>query len=134
MHFGCVDPGGVPFARLDAQGVPKGYFYTNSLDSIAADFATLRERNLGLQLAIFEPHYLRIVLAFHAAGKLPEGAVLNFYFSGAHGVFGPNSMPGWLSSNAMSIGRPLLCSVLRRRLLAVVGHESSGNFLAGAVT
>jgi uncharacterized protein (DUF849 family) len=93
MHFGCVDPGGVPFARLDAEGVPRGYFYTNSLNSIAADFATLCERNLGVQLAVFEPHYLRIVLAFHAAGKLPDGAVLNFYFSGAHGVFGPNSMP-----------------------------------------
>lgn len=93
MHFGCVDPGGVPFARLDEQGVPKGYFYTNSLDSIAADFATLRARNLGVQLAVFEPHYLRIVLAFYAVGKLPEGAVLNLYFSGAHGVFGPNSMP-----------------------------------------
>lgn len=93
MHFGCVDPGGVPFARLDAQGIPKGYFYTNSLESIAADFATLRERNLGVQLAIFEPHYLRIVLAFHAAGMLPDGAVINLYFSGAHGVFGPNSMP-----------------------------------------
>jgi 3-keto-5-aminohexanoate cleavage enzyme len=93
MHFGCVDPGGVPFARLDGEGVPRGYFYTNSLDSIAADFAALRERNLGVQLAIFEPHYLRIVLAFHAAGKLPDGAVLNLYFSGAHGVFGLNSMP-----------------------------------------
>lgn len=93
MHFGCVDPGGVPFARLDPKGIPKGYFYTNSLDSIADDFAALRERNLGVQLAIFEPHYLRIVLAFHAAGALPEGAVINLYFSGAHGVFGPNSMP-----------------------------------------
>jgi 3-keto-5-aminohexanoate cleavage enzyme len=93
MHFGCVDPGGVPFARLDPHGIPKGYFYTNSLDSIAADFATLRERRLGVQLAIFEPHYLRIVLAFHAAGALPDGAVINLYFSGAHGVFGPNSMP-----------------------------------------
>lgn len=93
MHFGCVDPGGVPFARLDEAGVPRGYFYTNSLDSIAADFATLRARNLGVQLAVFEPHYLRIVLAFHAAGALPQGAVLNLYFSGTHGVFGPNSMP-----------------------------------------
>ncbi|MCB2048181.1 MAG: 3-keto-5-aminohexanoate cleavage protein [Novosphingobium sp.] len=93
MHFGCVDPGGVPFARLDAQGIPKGYFYTNSLDSISADFTALRERKLGVQLAIFEPHYLRIVLAFQAAGALPDGAVLNLYFSGRHGVFGPNSMP-----------------------------------------
>jgi uncharacterized protein (DUF849 family) len=48
---------------------------------------------LGVQLAVFEPHYLRIVLAFQAAGKLPDGAVLNLYFCGAHGVFGPNSMP-----------------------------------------
>jgi 3-keto-5-aminohexanoate cleavage enzyme len=93
MHFGCVDPGGVPFAMLDDEGVPRGYFYTNSLDSIAADFATLRARNLGVQLAVFEPHYLRIVIAFHAAGLLPRGAVLNLYFSGVHGVFGPNSMP-----------------------------------------
>ncbi len=93
MHFGCVDPGGVPFAQLDAGGLPRGYFYTNSLDSIGADFATLKARGLGVQLAVFEPHYLRIVLAFHAAGALPEGAVFNLYFSGDNGVFGPRSMP-----------------------------------------
>ncbi len=93
MEFGCVDPGGVPFARLDDQGLPGGYYYANSLDSIRADFATLRARRLGVQLAVFEPHYLRIVMACHAAGALPEGAVINLYFGGPHGVFGPNSMP-----------------------------------------
>ncbi|MBV1917172.1 MAG: 3-keto-5-aminohexanoate cleavage protein [Sphingomonadaceae bacterium] len=93
MEFGCVDPGGVPIAKLDEEGLPAGYYYANSLDSIRADFAVFRERALGVQLAIFEPHYLRIVCAFHAAGALPEGAVINLYFSGPHGVFGANSMP-----------------------------------------
>lgn len=103
MEFGCVDPGGVPFAKLDDEGLPTGYYYANSLDSIRADFAALRARRLGVHLAIFEPHYIRIVLAFHAAGALPEGAVLNFYFGGPHGVFGSRSMPFGLKPTEASL-------------------------------
>ena len=103
MEFGCVDPGGVPFAKLDEHGLPFGRYYANSLDSIRADLATLAARGLGVQLAIFEPHYLRIVMAFHAAGALPEGAVINLYFSGPHGVFGAHSLPFGLPPTAVSL-------------------------------
>ncbi|MCB2048182.1 MAG: 3-keto-5-aminohexanoate cleavage protein [Novosphingobium sp.] len=93
IEFGCVDPGTVPFANLDEEGLPVGRYYANSLESIRADFATFKARGIGPQLAIYEPHYLRIVLAFHAAGALPEGTVLNFYFGGDYGLGGVRSMP-----------------------------------------
>jgi len=93
LEFGCVDPGSVPFVLLDKPGGPAGKYYANSLDSIRSDFALFKERGIGPQLAIYEPHYLRIALAFHAAGLLPQGAVLNFYFGGDYGLFGEHSMP-----------------------------------------
>jgi uncharacterized protein (DUF849 family) len=36
---------------------------------------------------------LRTTLAFHRAGKLPRGSILNFYFGGDFGLF-PNQRPG----------------------------------------
>jgi 3-keto-5-aminohexanoate cleavage enzyme len=103
IEFGCVDPGTVPFANLDDEGLPVGWYYANSLESIRADFATFTARGIGPQLAIYEPHYLRIVLAFHAAGALPEGTVLNFYFCGDYGLGGARSMPFGLRPTEASL-------------------------------
>lgn len=101
--FGCVDPGTVPFASLDDENLPVGRYYANSLESIRADFATFKARRIGPQLAIYEPHYLRIVLAFHAAGALPEGTVLNFYFCGDYGLGGERTMPFGLRPTEASL-------------------------------
>lgn len=103
IEFGCVDPGSVAFAALDDEGVPVGKYYSNSLESIRADFAAFSERGIGPALAIYEPHYLRIALAFHNAGKLPKGSVLNFYFGGDYGLFGPRSMPFGLRPTEASL-------------------------------
>jgi uncharacterized protein (DUF849 family) len=103
IEFGCVDPGTVPFANLDDEGLPVGRYYANSLESIRADFAAFTERKIGPQLAIYEPHYLRIVLAFHKAGKLPEGTVCNFYFGGDYGLGGERSMPFGLRPTEASL-------------------------------
>jgi len=103
IEFGCVDPGTVPFANLDDEGLPVGRYYANSLESIRADFAAVTERKIGPQLAIYEPHYLRIVLAFHRAGKLPEGTVCNFYFGGDYGLGGERSMPFGLRPTEASL-------------------------------
>lgn len=103
IEFGCVDPGSVAFAKLDDEGVPVGYYYANSLESIRSDFAAFTERKIGPALAIYEPHYLRIALAFHNAGKLPPGAVLNFYFGGDYGLGGTNSMPFGLRPTEASL-------------------------------
>jgi uncharacterized protein (DUF849 family) len=103
IEFGCVDPGTVPFANLDDEGLPVGRYYANSLESIRADFATFKARGIGPQLAIYEPHYLRIVLTFHAAGALPEGTVLNFYFGGDYGLGGVRLMPFGLRPTEASL-------------------------------
>lgn len=86
IEFACCDPGSVGFSELDSQGVPMGGYYTNSYEKIRSNFAQLAARRLGPQMAIYEPGYLRTVLAYHAAGTLPAGAVVNFYFGGPYGL------------------------------------------------
>ena len=92
LEFACVDPGAVAVARLDSDGLPSGRYYANSFEQIRAAFAQLEERRLGAQIAIYEPAYLRITLAYHHAGRLPPGSVINFYFGGPYGLLGQNSL------------------------------------------
>ena len=86
LEFACCDPGSVGFATVDAEGIPMGGYYTNSYEQIRANFAQLAAWKLGPQIAIYEPGYLRTVLAYHAAGTLPQGAVVNLYFGGPYGL------------------------------------------------
>ena len=86
LEFACCDPGSVGFSSLDADGIPMGGYYTNSYEQIRANFEQLAARRLGPQMAIYEPGYLRTVLAYHAAGTLPPGAVANLYFGGPYGL------------------------------------------------
>jgi 3-keto-5-aminohexanoate cleavage enzyme len=98
LAFGCIDPGAVPFGRLDEQGLPVGFIYSTGFDEIRAAFAMFSRRRLGVQIAIYEPNFLRTTLAYHAAGKLPEGTVVNLYFGGPHGAGG--------GAQGMSFGLP----------------------------
>ena len=86
LEFACCDPGSVGFSQLDSAGMPMGGYYTNSYEQIRSNFAQLSARRIGPQIAIYEPGYLRTVLAYHAAGTLPAGAVLNLYFGGTYGL------------------------------------------------
>ena len=98
LAFGCIDPGTVPFGRLDDEGLPVGFIYSTSFDEIRAAFAMFAQRRLGVQLAIYEPNFLRTTLAYHAAGKLPQGTVVNLYFGGTNGAGG--------GARGMSFGLP----------------------------
>ena len=104
LEFGCVDPGGVPIARLDEEGLPRGFYYASSFDQIRSAFAQMEARKLGVQLAIYEPSYLRVALAYHKAGRLPEGAVVNFYFGGPYGAFSKDGMPFGLPPTRAALG------------------------------
>ena len=86
LEYACCDPGSVGFSDLDADGIPVGGYYTNSYEQIRSNFAQLAARKLGPQIAIYEPGYLRTVLAYHRAGTLPPGAVINLYFGGPYGL------------------------------------------------
>jgi len=60
--------------------------YANSFDAIARAFEICHEARLGPSLAIYEPGFLRAVLAYHRAGRLPRGAMVKLYFGGPYGV------------------------------------------------
>lgn len=92
LHFGIVDCGSVPFMTISEDGEVEGSYYQNSFDQIRQAFAFHRERNLGVQVSVFEPQFLRIVLAYQRAGNLPQGTVVNFYFGGGDGAV-QGSMP-----------------------------------------
>jgi uncharacterized protein (DUF849 family) len=60
--------------------------------AIGLEYACVDPGTVGIA-KLDEPGYLRTVIAYHAAGKLPAGAVVNFYFGGPHGVVPPGGLP-----------------------------------------
>jgi uncharacterized protein (DUF849 family) len=68
--------------------------YSNSFDAIAANFEVHRAERLGPSLAIYEPGFLRTVMVWWRAGRLPEGAMVKLYFSTEEGLLGaPFGLP-----------------------------------------
>src|SRR5579871_4522715 len=95
LRLGLMDPGSVNLGRADADGVPSGgIVYANSYETIARAFDICRSQRLGPSLAIYEPGFLRTALAYWRAGRLPQGAMVKFYFSTEHGLTGaPFGLP-----------------------------------------
>jgi uncharacterized protein (DUF849 family) len=95
VRAGFVDTGSVNLGGTGADGLPvePGYVYANDFADIAYKMRVCRDRGLGPSIAVFEPGFLRVVLAYHAAGALPRGALVKFYFS-AGGYLGGGA-PLW---------------------------------------
>ncbi|MGE0387063.1 MAG: 3-keto-5-aminohexanoate cleavage protein [Gammaproteobacteria bacterium] len=83
MRMGVLDPGSTNIAGTGADGLPgaRQFVYTNSYADIAYTVAELERLRLGPSIAIYEPGWLRVTLAYHRAGKLPAGAFVKLYFS-----------------------------------------------------
>lgn len=88
LRIGVVDPGSTNLGRPGADGLPTGVVYNNSYDDIRSSFGFCERLRLGPAMAIFEPGFMRTVLAYHQAGKIPQGAMVKFYFGGELGLFG----------------------------------------------
>src|SRR5205085_8969557 len=56
--------------------------YVNSFHNIRYKMATCAERRLGPSIAIYEPGFLRVALAYYRAGRMPAGAIIKLYFGG----------------------------------------------------
>jgi uncharacterized protein (DUF849 family) len=95
IRAGFVDTGSVNLGGTGADGLPlePGYVYTNTFADVAYKMRVCRERGLGPSIAVFEPGFLRVVLAYHAAGHLPAGTLVKFYFS--EGGYLGGSAPLW---------------------------------------
>jgi uncharacterized protein (DUF849 family) len=94
LRMSLSDPGSVNLGgRVD--GLPSGGFvYANSFDRIRHQLALCDEHRLGPSIAIYEPGFLRVVLAYHEAGRLPAGAFVKLYLGADRGLAGaPFGLP-----------------------------------------
>ena len=78
-----VDTGSVNLGGTGRDGLPPAsdYVYTNTFSDIAYKIAVCERLGLGPSIAVFEPGFLRVVVAYQRAGRLPRGALVKFYFS-----------------------------------------------------
>lgn len=85
LGMALVDPGSTNVGLADAEGLPQpvDLVYWNTYRDVRYMFAWCEREGIGASISIFEPGFLRVVLAYHAAGRLPRGAFVKLYF-GAH--------------------------------------------------
>jgi uncharacterized protein (DUF849 family) len=148
LRMGVSDPGSVNMG-IAVGGLPAGSFvYTNTFDDVAHQLELCRTHRLGPSLAIYEPGFLRTVLAYHRSGLLPPGSFLKLYFSSERGLSGtPFGLPPsrtalaaylellagtGLAWAASAVGDDLVRSELCRAALDAGGHLHVGlEFYAG---
>lgn len=87
---GLVDPGTFNLSLLDEDGLfaPSEYLYRNDMTDSRYYVEACRRLNIGLSISIFEPSFLKFVLAYHRADKLPPGSMVKLYFASDELPFG----------------------------------------------
>ncbi|MEH3099464.1 3-keto-5-aminohexanoate cleavage protein [Sphingomonas adhaesiva] len=85
VRMGAFDPGSVNLGTHGDDGLPGASFvYATSYRDIAWLAALHDAERLAPAIAIYEPGWLRTVLAYQQAGKLPRGAFVKLYFGGRY--------------------------------------------------
>lgn len=94
LRMGFVDPGSVNLTATGEDGRPiaTDWVYANSPADIAYKFELCKRLGLGPGMAIFEPGFLRMALAYARSGAMPRGAFLRFYFGGESSYRGPGQI------------------------------------------
>jgi uncharacterized protein (DUF849 family) len=91
MRMSLFDPGSVNLGGIGEDGLPGGaidFVYTNTFNDVRHMAGLCEQYGLGPSIAIFEPGFLRVVLAYHRAGRLPRGAFVKLYFGGERDYLG----------------------------------------------
>jgi 3-keto-5-aminohexanoate cleavage enzyme len=126
IRMGLLDPGSLSLGAPDAAGIPRGGFvYAHSYDEIRTKADGCRRLGLGPSIAIFEPGFLQVVLAYHRAGQLPQGAFVKLYFSEGRLLFGHRP-----SSKALDLYLDMLEGTGLPWAVAVLGGDVIGCGLA----
>jgi len=87
LKLGLCDPGSVNVGGPGPDGLPMGMVYANSYEDIVVAFEQCERLAIGPSLAIYEPGWMRTVMTYHRAGRLPAGVMVKFYFGGDYGLF-----------------------------------------------
>lgn len=89
IRMGLLDTGSVNLGASgrDGRPLPFDFVYANPPSHFDHMLEACRRHRLGPSIAIFEPGFLRAVLAYRRAGLLAPGALVKLYFS-AGGYFG----------------------------------------------
>lgn len=87
---GLCDPGSFNLSILDEEGLfaATHLLYRNDMHDSRYYVEACRRLQLGMSISIFEPSFLKFILAYHRAGKLPTGGILKFYFASDDLPFG----------------------------------------------
>jgi uncharacterized protein (DUF849 family) len=87
---GLCDPGTFNLAILDEDGLfsDSTYLYKNDMHDSRYYVETCRRLNIGLSISVFEPGFIRYIMAYVRAGKMPPGGLVKFYFSAPSMPFG----------------------------------------------
>ncbi len=82
LRMAFLDPGSANLGGAGPDGIPRPTtsVYTNTFADIAWIVEQCDRLRLGPSMAIFEPGFLRVALAYERAGKLPAGAFVKLYF------------------------------------------------------
>ena len=114
LPMGLVDPGSVNVGGLGPDGLPLPIDtpYINTLADARRMFETCDRFRVPASISIFEPGFLRVVLAYQAARRVPRGSLVKLYFGGDVSPFGlPPTLPSLEAYLAMLHGTGLPWSV-----------------------
>jgi uncharacterized protein (DUF849 family) len=90
LGLGLVDPGSTNFGRIASNGAPQAgrLVYINTFEDAIYMTETCRQMGVGVSVSVFEPGFLRFVVAYQQAGRLPRGTIIKLYFGGDNVLFG----------------------------------------------
>ena len=117
LRMGLVDPGTVTLGN---------FTYGFTRDEVAYKLDACRDLGLGPSVACFEPGYIRVFLDFYAAGRIPPGSLVKFYFCAGPPLFG---LPP--SEAALDLYVDLLAGTGLPWAVAVLGGDVVGSGMAG---
>ncbi|NNL85868.1 MAG: 3-keto-5-aminohexanoate cleavage protein [Myxococcales bacterium] len=81
LKMAFLDPGSANIGALGEDRLPAGRFvYDHSFEEVRRLFERAEALRLAPNMAIFEPGFLRVVLAYERAERLPTGSFAKLYF------------------------------------------------------
>lgn len=87
---GLVDPGtfNVTMPLPDGSFAPTQLIYRNDAHDSHYYIEACRRLGLGMSISIFEPGFVKFIMAHERAGKMPPGGIIKFYFGADDLSFG----------------------------------------------